>query len=177
MLFSSEGLPERPRSTFLIMQRPQQTFRLALAICFSLIPPSLAQDPATETQTLWSQDIYSSQKPCAQQCFLGDFGGCGIDQIAYQIGCNFNECSDKFGATNGCYCRTDLQSVAQSYVSQCVKTRCTIGDSEIDISSAVSIYDSYCVANGFPVNVPATPTRAAQTNTGGRSYTSITVLI
>jgi hypothetical protein len=82
VLFSSEGLPERPRSTFLIMQRPQQTFRLALAICFSLIPPSLAQDPATETQTLWSQDIYSSQKPCAQQCFLGDFGGCGIDQIA-----------------------------------------------------------------------------------------------
>jgi hypothetical protein len=149
------------------MQSLQRSLGVVFTLFLSLFPPSLAQNAATETQTLWSQDIYSSQKPCAQGCFLGDFAGCGIDEVANAIGCNYNYCGNSIGATNGCYCRTDLQSVAQSYVSECVKTKCTIGDSEIDISSAVSIYDAYCVANGFPVDVPTTPTPAAQPTTRG----------
>jgi hypothetical protein len=149
------------------MQTRELSLQVLFALLLALLPRILAQDAATQTQTLWSQDIYSSQKPCAQQCFLGNFAGCGIDQVAQAMGCGYNYCGNAIGATNGCYCRTDLQSVAQSYVSQCVKTRCTIGNSEIDISSAVSIYDSYCVANGFPVDVPTTPTKGAQAATSG----------
>jgi hypothetical protein len=152
------------------MGSPKRALAVLCSLSHWLIFPSLAQDAATETQTLISQDIFSSQKPCAQGCFVGDFGGCGIDGVANAIGCNYNYCGNTIGATNGCYCRTDLQSVAQSYVSSCVKSKCTVGDSDIDISSAVSIYDSYCVANGFPVNVATTPTQAANPTTGGAYF-------
>jgi hypothetical protein len=80
------------------------------------------------------------------------------DGVASAIGCNHGLCrngQDYYPAKDDCFCRSDLQTVAQNYLSTCVLSHCTVGDSSIDMSSAVSIYNSYCSAKGF---VPATTT-------------------
>jgi hypothetical protein len=120
---------------------------------------TLAQD--TAFQTIYSLDIYSSQKPCAQQCFIYTGLGCHEDAVASAIGCQHSACDVNYGAPNNCYCRSDLQSAAESYITSCVKSGCTVGDSSIDISSAGSIYNYYCSSIGFPVNVPATTTQGS----------------
>jgi hypothetical protein len=65
-----------------------------------------------------------------------------------------------------------LQSVAEAYIIDCVKSKCTIGDSSIDISSAGSIYNYYCSSKGFPANVPATTTQA-----GAQATTTVYVTV
>ena len=54
--------------------------------------------------------------------------------------------------------RIDLQPVAESYLTSCVKSKCTIGDSSIDISSAGSIYNYYCSSKGYIYVAAATTT-------------------
>jgi hypothetical protein len=53
--------------------------------------------------------------------------------------------------------------VATSYLSSCVDRGCTVGDFSIDVSSAISIYDSYCGGNGYGAmgNSPAATTAVA----------------
>jgi hypothetical protein len=134
--------------------------KIVVFVPLVFISLTLAQD--TAFQTLWNLDVYSSQKPCAQQCFIDTGLGCAVDGIARAIGCEYNPCGSK--ASNNCYCRTDLQPVAESYITSCVKGKCTVGASSIDIASAGSIYNSYCSSLGFLVNVPATTTQeSAQT--------------
>lgn len=131
---------------------------ILVSIPLFLLSLTLAQN--TAFQTIYSLDIYSSQKPCAQQCFIYTGLGCHIDVVASAIGCEYNQCSANYGAPNNCYCRTDLQSGAESYITSCVKAGCTVGDSSIDISSAGSIYNYYCSSLGFPINVPTTTTQS-----------------
>jgi hypothetical protein len=132
-------------------------------LCGLLFYLSLARGQTTLPQTIFSLDIFSSQKPCAQSCFTtGILGGCFGDIVGDALGCvNDNVCGlgSRGLAPNDCYCRTDLQSVAESFLTSCVKNACTVGDSSIDISSAGSIYDDYCSSQGFPVNMPATTTQ------------------
>jgi hypothetical protein len=132
---------------------------------------TLAQD--TAPQSIYSLDVYSAQKPCAQVCFVSNFAGCQEDNVAAAIGCQYNYCSANVGAPNNCYCRADLQSVAEAYLTSCVKNRCSVGDSSIDISSAGSIYENYCSSKGFPVNVPATTTPPA----GAQATTTVYVTV
>jgi hypothetical protein len=128
------------------------------------VPLSLAQtDAETSPQTIFSLPVFSSQLPCAQACFTYNFAGCMVDAIGSVIGCSYGYCKDnpdQIGAPDNCYCRTDLQVAAQQYITSCVNSKCTIGDSSIDLSSAVSIYDFYCSSKGFLVNVPASTTAA-----------------
>jgi hypothetical protein len=123
---------------------------------------TLIRAQETLPQTIFSLDIFSSQKPCAQACFTtGIIGGCFGDIVGDALGCvNDNSCGQgsRGLAPNDCYCRTDLQSVAESFLTSCVKNACTVGDSSIDISSAGSIYDLYCSSQGFPTNGAATTT-------------------
>jgi len=123
---------------------------------------TLIRAQETLPQTIFSLDIFSSQKPCAQACFTtGPIGGCFADVVGDALGCvNDDSCGlgSRGLAPNDCYCRTDLQSVAESFITSCVKNACTVGDSLIDISSAGSIYDYYCSSQGFPVNGAATTT-------------------
>jgi hypothetical protein len=123
---------------------------------------SLTRAQETLPQTIFSLDIFSSQKPCAQACFTtGPIGGCFADVVGDALGCvNDDSCGlgSRGLAPNDCYCRTDLQSVAESFLTSCVKSACTVGDSFIDISSAGSIYDYYCSSQGFPINGAATTT-------------------
>lgn len=118
---------------------------------------TLAQN--TAPQTLSSLSIFSSQKPCAQSCFIVNDFGCLIDNIGIAVGCVPDGGCQRAAASNNCYCRTDLQSVAESYLTSCVQNSCTVGDSSIDMSSAGSIYNYYCSSQGFPVNVLATTTQ------------------
>jgi hypothetical protein len=110
----------------------------------------------TTPQTIYSVDAYILQKPCAKNCFIGYMGACGSDNVASAIGCSWNYCAS---AINDCYCRTDLQPIAEQYLTACVKSACTIGDSSLDISSAGSIYGYYCTSLGYTVAyTPATTT-------------------
>jgi hypothetical protein len=117
-------------------------------------------------QTVFSLPVFSSQKPCAQSCFRSAdwVFGCFVDMVGGALGCaGGGVCgTGTIGlATNNCYCRTDLQSVAESFLTSCVASSCTIGDSSMDISSAGSIYDYYCSSEGFPVNMPAATTQGS----------------
>lgn len=109
------------------------------------------------------------QSPGAQSCFALGSPGCSADALGNALGCHAPECTPQWAATNNCYCRSDLQSVATSYLSSCVDKGCTVGDSSIDVSSAISIYDSYCQGNGFAAmgNAPAATTAVGAGATGG----------
>jgi hypothetical protein len=149
---------------------------LVLPLFLSL---TLAQNAAF--QTIFSLSIYSSQKPCAQSCFTNGIGngnvdGCFGDHVGNAIGCaNDGLCGQGSSALapNDCYCRTDLQSVAKSYLTSCVKAGCTVGDSSIDIASAGSIYDYYCSSLGFPVNLPASTTAQSGTQATKTAYVTL----
>lgn len=80
---------------------------------------------------------------------------CG-DAIGRTIGCLDSSCREQV-SPNYCYCRCDGQSVAESYLTSCVKARCTAGDPSIDISSAGSIYSDYCTPKGY-ISIAATTT-------------------
>jgi len=114
----------------------------------------------------------TNHPPGAQSCFAYNFAGCSTDALGGALGCHAPLCSPQWAATNNCYCRTDLQSVATSYLSSCVDKGCTVGDFSIDVSSAISIYDSYCQGNGFAAmgNSPAATTAAAGGPTGGGEW-------
>ena len=116
-----------------------------------LVSFSHTQALDTATQSINSLDIFTQQKPCAQQCFFT----CG-DAVGNIIGCVGWVCGAV--APNYCYCRIDLQPVAESYLTSCVKSKCTIGDSSIDISSAGSIYNYYCSSKGYIYVAAATTT-------------------
>src|SRR2546421_9967309 len=77
---------------------------------------SLAQDTP---ETIFKLDVFTEQKPCAQSCFTYFGGGCNGDALGGFIGCQFNDCTNDFGSPDRCYCRLDLQSVAQSYLTSC----------------------------------------------------------
>jgi hypothetical protein len=129
----------------------------------------------TITQDIYSLSAFPLQKPCAQSCFLTT-GFCPNDVLGSEIGCKVRtDCDDSnWQATNDCYCRTDLQQPAQDYLTSCVEEWCTVGDAEIDASSAGSIYAQYCVEKGYspaaePATVQATTTGpgASTTTVGG----------
>jgi len=148
--------------------RRLSTFLYGLLFCLDL---TRAQN--TQLQTIFSLDIYSSQKPCAQGCFIRG-GYCFQDIVGDAIGCvDDNVCGlgSSGLAVNECYCRTDLQAVAESFLTACVKSACTVGDSSIDISSAGSIYNSYCSA-ALATSVPAATT---QEGTSGQPVTTMYV--
>lgn len=47
---------------------------------------------------------------------------------------------------DSCFCRTDLQSSAVSYLTTCINSQCSTN--AIDVSADVSLYDGYCGVDG-----------------------------
>ena len=137
-----------------------------------LLPFSLAQSTATgdtDPESITAQPLFPSQKPCAQQCFFPNYLACPVDAVASAIGCNYGTiCPPSvktagYEAANNCYCRTDLQPVASRYLSSCVLQKCTVGDSSIDLSSALGLYETYCWDKDFvPVTTTAAVSKAGQ---------------
>lgn len=87
------------------------------------------------------------------------------DGIAKVISCQTQGINT--GALDSCWCRPDLQPRAETYLSTCVSSSCKSGGGAVtvDVSSAVSIYDNYCLGKGYtanqsPQSVPATTTDA-----------------
>lgn len=111
---------------------------------FALAPSILAA-----TVTLTDLPAYQSQRGCAIPCFHIGYGGAGgPDQLADQLDCSVSPIE------NDCFCRADLQDDADALIQSCVYEACS--GNTIDVSSAVSIYDSYCTAAGFTRAVETT---------------------
>jgi hypothetical protein len=125
--------------------------------------------------TIESVAEYSLQRACVQTCVGPD-----LDGLPQNIGCPYPYLND-------CACRTDLQLSASTFLTQCVDQWCSSDPS--DFSSAISLYDSYCVSNRFPIvtapiSTPATTsyvtipaavsTATAPTATATSSSTSLT---
>ena len=153
------------------MMRPSsQSCRMLLALSFTF----LIVEGQNSLETIFSLDVFTSQKPCAQHCFTTTDLGCPNDLVASAIGCKYGYCSQVFAATENCYCRPDLQSVALSWLTSCVESLCTVGDTSIDVSSAGSIYTSYCTARGYTA-APAAASASTTAPDNGETMTMTTM--
>ncbi|KAI0194145.1 hypothetical protein EV127DRAFT_405771 [Xylaria flabelliformis] len=104
---------------------------------------------ASEKASITQAAVFASQRPCAQGCFTYDLYE-GPDRLAEGIGCDYKN------PQNECFCRPDLQSDADAFLSSCVNRECS--QNTLDTNSATSIYDAYCTGAGFLRDTPSTPT-------------------
>ena len=116
---------------------------LVLSLLPLLFVGALCDAPVTIDQS----DTFKNQRPCANECFIL-FKDPGLP-IAEQISCSTRR------VYNDCFCRSDLQFEANSYVSSCVNSRCT--RNSFDISVATKLYDDYCTSNGYSRQAQSTP--------------------
>ncbi|KAH8586943.1 hypothetical protein B0O99DRAFT_695035 [Bisporella sp. PMI_857] len=117
---------------------------------FVLLLPLVVGD--SSLQSIYSADEYLALKPCAAGCiyYPGSDSCWHHDKIGAAVGCD-KECNI---AKNDCYCRADLIPVANSYITACVKEACTIGNYQIDLTSAANLYNGYCNKLGsFPATI------------------------
>jgi hypothetical protein len=140
---------------------PSQLIASISILLILLTPPASSDNP----QTIASLGVYKLQRNCAQGCFWYSIGvGKISDGIADAISCERQGVN--VGALDSCFCRLDLQPVAETYLSTCISVGCSYGGGvvTVDISSAVSIYENYCSAKGYvantqPQSVPANTTQ------------------
>ena len=138
-----------------------------LVIVASLFP--VITQAQTAYQEIFTLDAFSLQQTCVQFCFTTKLSGCTTDVLADAIGCAYSACGKPFQAVDDCYCRSDLQTAAESFLTSCIKTSCTVGDVSGNIASASSIYAGYCTSKGFTAALPAENTAETTSagNTGG----------
>jgi hypothetical protein len=122
---------------------------LQISVLFLLQASPVLSD-AAPTQSLYSEDLFKQQRSCAQGCF-----GCCSDNVAGDLSC-------PEPVLNSCYCRSDLQPVAVSYISSCVSSACS--SNTVDIQSATSLYQAYCVSNGYTEITTSTSTYTPSTS-------------
>lgn len=103
----------------------------------------------SEPATITNAPVYSSQRPCAQDCFVYGYYT-GPDKLASAIGCEYHN------PQNECFCRLDLQPNAEAYLRSCVDDGCNLNT--LDTNSALSIYDAYCTGAGYIRKTPTTTT-------------------
>ena len=125
---------------------------LTFALLFSL---TQAGDFDASTVTIASLESYKIQRICAQGCLLNAGGyGYNINNLPQYLNCN------GYPPLNGCYCRSDLSSSANFFISSCLTTQsCT---NVADVTSAIGVYGEYCASvsseNAGVVQVAATTT-------------------
>jgi hypothetical protein len=123
------------------------SYTLLLLTALALVLPHRAH---SSTVTVLGVSGYINLRACAQLCVW--HVGTNDDLVATGLGC-------ASPWQNDCYCRTDLNSVASSFLKSCCSSRCTVGGPGQDVASAIAVYNSYCEANGFNVEgYVATPT-------------------
>lgn len=98
---------------------------------------------ASNTVTIRNEAAFKAMRECARDCFV--FNG-SIDLIG-EFGCIWPY-------MNECLCRADLAPQATKHLSTCCDTYCT-GAADVDISSAIQVYYSYCSDNGYDVKASA----------------------
>lgn len=127
---------------------------LAAVILFHLSSTLAANIVSVREET-----AFKAQRECARDCFAWN----GSGDLIGLFGC-------RYPYQNECLCRTDLAPAATKHFSTCMDARCTVGPATGDISTAISIYNSYCVANGFEVTA-AVAVPAKTTTTAGSQAT------
>ncbi|KAH7141082.1 hypothetical protein EDB81DRAFT_900732 [Dactylonectria macrodidyma] len=102
-----------------------------------LASPPVSRAAAPATFTIDSEPDYDNQRRCGKACMWE-----GNYWIGGRLGCDNP-------AVNDCMCRTNLASAISSYATSCLETLCTVGDPDSDISTFLSLYNSYCAKNGY----------------------------
>lgn len=72
--------------------------------------------------SLWYADNYKNQRYCVRNA---------LDKVASAVGCDYNEC----------LCRPDVTPGAESYLSSKISSGCS---NDVDVTSGVQVYTSYC---------------------------------
>ena len=135
------------------------TNSIALLVFISVV---LAASDLDAPQSISSLDDYGRQRVCARGCFWGGRGGdpASYDSIGGSLSC---DTPGNTGSPNWCFCRADQQSVAVSYLSNCVNSKC--GKNAVDTNLATSLYLAYCTPKVAPkpdaISTTTTPTAAA----------------
>jgi hypothetical protein len=140
------------------MKSPSPFLLLLLSYSFHI---NQASSQSTATVSIYSNVAFTSQRLCALECILCGYGTYGQhDCLAAALDCNSP-------LQNSCYCRTDLQPAAVSYVASCVSSACM---NTLDVNSAVGIYTQYCAtADQTSTFVFSSATHAATTSGGASS--------
>lgn len=116
---------------------------------------SLAVSQTTATVSIYNDSTFKAQRLCALECILCNYGTYGQhDCLASTLSCSSP-------LENECYCRSDLQSAAISYIASCVSSACSNTN---DVATAVGIYTQYCeTADQTSAFIPPSTTRAVMT--------------
>jgi len=134
--------------------------RLLLAVVVLL---HFSSTLAANVVSVREETAFKAQRECARDCFAWN----GSGDLIGLFGC-------RYPYQNECLCRTDLAPAATKHFSTCMDARCTVGPATGDISTAISIYNSYCVANGFEVTAAvAVPAKATTTSAGSQATKGI----
>lgn len=142
------------RPSTLTMSRMMSTSLLLLAT--AMIQTQLA---LATVVSIRDEPAFKAMRECARDCLVWN----GSIDLIGELGC-------VYPYQNECLCRPDLAPAASKHLSTCGSTYCTVGPASGDISTAIGLYNSYCVANGFDVTAVAAvapkTTLATQTNQG-----------
>ena len=115
---------------------------------------------------------YAAAPPCVTSCVWGALrpGLIYSSDLAAAIGCGTQ------WAYNGCFCREDLASAADSFLGSCVPSKCASvtvlpGGAAAQVSSALGFYEGYCTKVRLE---GAVATTASVVNSNGLSSSSRT---
>jgi hypothetical protein len=139
---------------------------LGLAVRLIISLPFIHLVHSASTVSIVSDSGYVGERTCAQNC-VWHVGG--SDDLITFLGCSNSE-----GWQNACYCRSDLQSSASSFLTSCVNKACSTNPA--DLATAVSVYSTYCIGAVGSPTAPSSQGSAATTTLGGGSPTE-TVLV
>lgn len=124
----------------------------------------------TGTVSITAIPEWAVQASCVQNCLYQGTVGFGYN-LATNLGCVVSTST----VFNGCYCTNVVSSKASVFLKQCVSIFCA-GTAQVD--GAISVYDNYCTAAGYPRSVAAASTTtvapgksATTTQAGGAVYT------
>jgi hypothetical protein len=112
---------------------------------------------AASTVSIANYPGLGQQHGCVQTCLNGN--GVFTDVSGGPLSCDTPY-------VNNCFCATASAALASSFLSSCASSRCDAGDLPDDVTSAVSIYDGYCLTAGYTLpgasNFMATPAATTQ---------------
>lgn len=148
-----------------IIQTVSQSLTVFFVWGWMFIVTSPVASATSGTVSLEGSPAFASQRPCVRNdCFGSDTLG-NPYLLASGIDCDSNP------VENECFCRTDLQAGATSYLSSCVYSACD--QMTLDVNSAVKIYTDYCTSNGFTVATTSSPV----STTSGTQYSPATITV
>lgn len=139
----------------------QRWHRLPLLYLACVLFVAMVAAQAEGTQSISSMSDYNALRPCAKSCFWRtSFNTRTKDELGSALKCQLKTTDFQTitVAMNDCFCRVDLQPSAYQSLSRCVDRYCS--SNAYDLSSAGSLYNNYCTANGYIGNGGAKATGA-----------------